>query len=343
MENQTFIIIGSACLVLGLIVYFINIRSKGIHFHSTLIIGWLLIALFPIFIILPFFPDSQADGKLLNFSFGGALAAFIFIWWFGTKRTISGEKIDKLQQENASLKEELKNNLTDVQINPSPNIKANILTQTDKRLFNINGVKDTKVGVITGSISNVKGIDVWVNSENTNMQMARFYEGSISGIIRYLGAEKDNVGNVTKDVLAELLKKEVGNNLYVHPATVLITESGKLINTHGVKKIYHVASVQGEIGVGYRPVYNIQSCISNVLSKVDASGDKLNSILFPILGTGIAGGNLEYIPKKLFEAAINYFVHKKNSKIREVLFLAYTDIQLKSCLKILKSNPNLKS
>jgi len=40
--------------------------------------------------------------------------------------------------------------------------------------------------MITGDIQNIKEIDVWVNSENTNMQMARHFERSISAIIRYL-------------------------------------------------------------------------------------------------------------------------------------------------------------
>ena len=34
-------------------------------------------------------------------------------------------------------------------------------------------------------------IDIWVSSENINMEMARPYDTSVSGLIRYLGATKD--------------------------------------------------------------------------------------------------------------------------------------------------------
>ena len=48
----------------------------------------------------------------------------------------------------------------------------------------------------TGDIQNVKGVDIWVNSENTNMQMARFYDWAVSSVIRYLGARRDITGHV---------------------------------------------------------------------------------------------------------------------------------------------------
>lgn len=37
-----------------------------------------------------------------------------------------------------------------------------------------------------------------------------------------------------------------------------------------VKKIFHVASVRGEAGIGYVPVENIQFCVSKALRFADA-------------------------------------------------------------------------
>src|SRR5262249_23663991 len=81
--------------------------------------------------------------------------------------------------------------------------------------------------LITGEIQNVKYIDVWVNSENTNMQMARHYENSISGIIRYLGAHKVN-NQVVSDKIGELLHDKMNGRLTVDAGTVLETDPGEL-------------------------------------------------------------------------------------------------------------------
>ena len=59
-----------------------------------------------------------------------------------------------------------------------------------------------RVCVITGDICKRHGIDVWVNSENTNMQMSRFYDKTLSGMIRCEGAEKDENEQIVADTIA---------------------------------------------------------------------------------------------------------------------------------------------
>ena len=81
------------------------------------------------------------------------------------------------------------------------------------------GVPGKRIGIVTGNLRHAnlnarlrnEPIDVWVNSENINMAMARPYEGNISGLIRYLGARRDETGTIVKDVIAdELMKKMRG-------------------------------------------------------------------------------------------------------------------------------------
>src|SRR5262249_52942775 len=52
------------------------------------------------------------------------------------------------------------------------------------------------LGIKTGEILKVTGVDIWVNSENTDMMMDRIIGRTISANIRYGGAEKDERGNV---------------------------------------------------------------------------------------------------------------------------------------------------
>ena len=125
-----------------------------------------------------------------------------------------------------------------------------------------------KVGTIAGNLENVKNVDRWVNSENTNMQMSRYYEGTISGTIRYLGAQRDFAGEVMEDVIGNDLRARMAGRTSVEPATVLDTDSGELKNTHNVKKILHVAAVRGVRGVpgkSYHPDENVEQCVTKAL------------------------------------------------------------------------------
>jgi transcriptional regulator with XRE-family HTH domain len=59
-------------------------------------------------------------------------------------------------------------------------------------------VDNRRIGIITGSIRHVRDADIGVNSENTDMQMSRFEEYTISAIIRYDGARRDSAGRCSR-------------------------------------------------------------------------------------------------------------------------------------------------
>ena len=114
-------------------------------------------------------------------------------------------------------------------------------------------------------------MDIWVNSENTNMQMARYFEGSLSGTIRYLGARRDEAGNVNDDVIGNELGRALGSYGSVQPGSVFVTGAGELERTHNVKRIFHVASVQGQFGRGYRQIDDVGCCVTRALEKADSA------------------------------------------------------------------------
>jgi len=335
--DYTFIIIGTACLILGAVIHFLA-KSR-----ASFVLAWLLIALFPVFLLFSFSSENLVEGEILNFKFGGAAAAFAFIWYFGTTLTMKGANTDKLEATNTQLNDELvntKEKLAAVQSGDGALLRrAKPLQTTEKYQYKIKG-QNTQIGLITGDIRNIRGVDIWVNSENTNMEMARFYENSISGIIRYMGARKDGVGNVKEDIIPTMLRREVGNNMYVQPATVLATGAGELEKTNQVKKILHVAAVHGEVGIGYHPVRNIQNCVKNALTKADTLNN-VTSILFPIFATGLANGDTESISEKLINEAVTYLKSNSNTKLKDVYFLAYTDKELEDCLKVMNKHASL--
>jgi ADP-ribose pyrophosphatase len=226
--------------------------------------------------------------------------------------------------------------LPDLQVS----FKPEPLKRQEKHRFRISKSPKKEVVIITGDIQNVHRIDVWVNSENTNMQMARFYDGSISGLIRYMGAVKDDVGGVLEDKIATELSEIVDEKTRVDAGTVVPTTSGELKESNQVEKIYHVAAVEGVVGRGYSQVRNIAVCITNALKRAD--DDKFKTILFPLLGTGAGGANLGQTVKELIQVAIVHLEQNPKSSVKQVYFLAWSDAELKSCLSFLENTPDVE-
>ncbi len=198
------------------------------------------------------------------------------------------------------------------------------------------------IGTVSGDIRRVRCADVWVNPENTEMQMARFNEFSVSSIIRYEGARRDELGRVTDDCIAAELTRKVAGRAPVPPATAIITGSGEL-KQFGVSHIVHVAAVYGEPGEGFRQVRQVGSCLTNVMTEVDRITDwpYPQTILFPLLGAGQGGGQIDDTVSALTGAAIDYFGSVYLTRITTVFLLAYTDTELGTCEKLLSVNKRL--
>src|SRR5919199_1081996 len=106
------------------------------------------------------------------------------------------------------------------------------------------------------------------------MSMADAYDNSISGIIRYEGGRKSQLGHVTEDLIADELERTVAGHGPVPPGTAVVTGSGEL-RRNGVRWIVHAAAVLGQPGEGYRQVWDIGRCAANALVAVDNGGTPL--------------------------------------------------------------------
>lgn len=202
------------------------------------------------------------------------------------------------------------------------------------------------IHVITGDLREIHDIDVWVNSENTNMQMARFYEPFVSSVIRYEGAEKSVTGRVREDTIQDELHRLMDGEHSVPPAHVLATGAGRLRQTNGVRQVFHAAAVAGGVGVGYRVVEAVERCVTNALKLADSpefSSAGLRSILFPLLGISTPLRSQRDTVQSLFAAAIGYLENYPASGIDDVYFLAWTEDERDLCLDILAADPAVRA
>lgn len=210
------------------------------------------------------------------------------------------------------------------------------------RLHQADGRGAAHVGYITGDVRHVRCADVWVNSENTDMAMARPTEFSFSAVVRYLGSVRDADGAVVDDIVYRDLERQVGARRPVPPGTALVTSSGELRHTHGVACIVHVAAVEGAPGAGFRPVADLASCVRSALRAAETTHETPPAarVLFPLLGTGMGGAPVQPTAETLLNAAAEYLcASDPHARIRTIYFLAYTPQERDACATVLAAMP----
>jgi O-acetyl-ADP-ribose deacetylase (regulator of RNase III) len=123
--------------------------------------------------------------------------------------------------------------------------------------------------------------------------LARIYDSTMSGTLRYLDADIGDDGYIRRDWLNERLQEAVqGLRLPVQVGTVFATRTARLAQS-GIKYIFHVAAVHGRVGRGYTPVDDqldicVQRCFQKFAEIATRPDEPLESILFPLIGAGAA-------------------------------------------------------
>ena len=179
-------------------------------------------------------------------------------------------------------------------------------------VYMINGDPPRQLIVRTGDIkrtikeSNVTA-DVVVTLDDTYLQLGLFYEPSVSGILRYLDAEKTPGRRVLHDHAYEALHEQLAHlnvELPVVAGAVFFARTAGLTR-YGVKYLAHVAAMQGQVGEGYQLMDDmVRECIRNVFERFAelAEKDNLKSILFPMLGAGTTDLKLVEVAKRILNA-----------------------------------------
>ena len=235
--------------------------------------------------------------------------------------------------------------LPDLRVERGPERGPQRLTRVERFEFPLVRRPECLLGLVTGDRESIKVGDVWVNSENTDMQMDRYYGTSTSATIRYLGARKHPItGKVEEDVVGNELARTLGDENQVTPAAVVPAGSGQL-EANGVKWIFHVAAVVGEPREGYRAIERIERCVTSVFRRAaqpDFADDPPTSILFPIFGTGPGGGDLEDHARRCIDAAVEALEEGIAGSIRSAYFYVWSDVALASCLAVIDRHDGLQ-
>ena len=146
-----------------------------------------------------------------------------------------------------------------------------------------------------------------------------------------------------EDTIEEALRSAVGRRAHCRIGTVFVTESGQLLTTHRVKRIFHVATVQGGVaGAGFKAeLSNVAPCVDKVLKRADVENNRtwrtllglesFQSILIPMFGSGDGGLVIEDVVRAVIPPAIEYFQYTDLPTLKEIYFLAFTARDRNAC------------
>ena len=216
-----------------------------------------------------------------------------------------------------------------------------------RSVYGVVDAPDKTIGIIPGDMMDITDVDVWVNSENTMMQMARVIDRSISGLIRFHGAKKNEHNEIVRDTIDIELRKKMKRRRSVQLGTVLDTVPGEL-ESKNVKRLFHVATVIGTPGQGIKLTDDVGECVSAVLAAIDRRNSRqskrkqLRSVVFPLLGTGMAREYTETVIDNLISSAATYLSCNPESRIEKVWFSAFTELDEGMCRRTMDTLQDLQ-
>ncbi len=223
-----------------------------------------------------------------------------------------------------------------------------------KPLHNRPDVRPPRFNVAVGDLRLVKNIDVWINPENTHMEMARVFDTSISGTIRHMSSQWSHGGKRSDDYIRRKLAEAMTGE-DVPPGAALMTScKGQLRSEHFVKKVVHVAAVKvngDDPGCGYVPVNDVGVCLTQALYKIQdynlswmgRGHNRLASVITPLLGVG---SNPEVAQKNVYSLllhAVQFFDSNPDCLIDRFVLLAYSVEDRRLIKKALKRIPQLNN
>lgn len=208
-----------------------------------------------------------------------------------------------------------------------------------------------KVNITAGNITQIKNVDVIVNSENVYMQMERvFAEKGVSKHIRVDGArirgfniEDDTIQNE----INEFIKKHYHGITPVPQGSVIYTRAGgddSKLRQRGIRYIFHVAIQNATLDAPY-PITSdktVRDSIENCFSRVDELQD-IQSIIFPIIGSGNAGLDFTVSAKAILETIKEYLENSPNTTLQSIYISAFTNGQVEKLEKIFAEDKDFRS
>lgn len=192
--------------------------------------------------------------------------------------------------------------------------------------------KNQEIVIITGDFTRLRNFkfDVVVSLENTDMQLGHYYDFSLSGKLRYLDTEKTDGGELG-DSLNDSLRNEIKKHkihLPLPPTSLIATPTGQLKKIYGIKRVFHVAALNGSVGEGYEMMDGlIDDCVRSVFSKFSelTKSVGLKTIMMPMLGASTTRLNHLEVARNILKPVV--FNMSRTPACQKIYLLAWVESQ----------------
>jgi len=237
--------------------------------------------------------------------------------------------------------------------------RADTYVEQSEFVYDADGVNphNAHIFLASGSITDLEGVDVIVNSENIYMQMQRVFAPiSVSREIRLMGARGDwkNVF-IEEDTVQNELNQEVfnrRNKIPVQQCDVFVTAAGDPSSELAKRKfrfIYHVAVVSasrtGEVKLEGNDdgAQIVQACVTNCLAELKTYNiahpdTPIKRIVFPLLGAGNAGLEVEFSAQSIIEAIKKWLKRNTVPALEGIHINAYRNCDVSVVLNVMKES-----
>ncbi len=227
---------------------------------------------------------------------------------------------------------------------------------------------DTTIYLAGGDVTELRDIDVFVNSENDYMQMARVFEGkTVSSRLRYRAAAFDAANRLVEDTLQNELNLLVEGPLGPRPVgkyAVLVTSAGhatgELRAVNHARFVFHAATVavQGDGIDKYLETITTESGIRRTVKALLAKVGEVNeargvvspeataqraeqeeastkyvpidSIVIPLFGTGAGGQATSVVAPAVARGVKEFLLDTKETTLRRIHLCAFYEDQVEA-------------
>ncbi|MFC7292026.1 hypothetical protein [Hirschia litorea] len=215
-------------------------------------------------------------------------------------------------------------------------------------------VRPPRFEIAMGDLRLVKNVDVWINPENTHMEMARVFDTSISGIVRHMSSNWTNSGTRSDDYIRRKLAEEMKGEVVAPGAALMTSCKGQLRDVHFVKRVVHVAAVavnDDDPGCGYSAIDDVGVCLSQALQRIQQHNlswmgrghNRLASVITPLLGVGSNPETAFRNVLSMLAHAVRFFDSNPDCLIERFIVLAYSSEDRRLIRKALKRIPQLQN
>ncbi|MDX2078362.1 MAG: TIR domain-containing protein [bacterium] len=206
--------------------------------------------------------------------------------------------------------------------------------------FNVQNKRGDTVTIYlaVGDLTEFENIDVIVNSENNYMQMARFFENTtLSSTLRRKGSY-----NLDDAFLEDSVQRELDERvraIYINQGQfpvplekVLVTSPGhkdSILANKEVRYIFHASTNQvitADETYELQPFSGerIRRCVVNCLNKVNEVDETIESIVFPIFGTGHNGMGIGECVPHMMDGMLRFIRNDDKSNLKRIHLCVYS-------------------